>query len=403
MISDVRTLAGEIGPRGTGTPGEEAAANHVAGRLSHLGLPVERQTFPAVASQNAFPLAICVLALISVALYPLGGTAGRWIAAVLALTAAPMLWRTIRTSRNPLRPLLPKVTGHKVVTRIEPRGRLRERAVLLAHLDTNRCRLFWQSSALRSLEPLTCLTLMVLSLLGLLYLTGALMSYSGDARFETGWPWLASLFPAAYVSGMVVTLLKDDRTEFSRGAHDNAASVAVALEIGRRLAAEPLEGTEVWLAFTGAEESDHAGLYVLLEQHRSVLRHAAFIGLEGLGSGDLVYLTRQGLCAHYRPHPDLLAAASKTAERLPELSVRPAEMVAEDETGTLRRAGYRAICIAGRDPSSGTLPHWHRADDTFDTVSAIFMEHAASFVMGLLRELDSIGRSVADGRHVKPS
>jgi Peptidase family M28 len=243
----------------------------------------------------------------------------------------------------------------------------------------------------------------VLSSLGLLYFTGALMPYAGHARFEAGWPWLASLFPATYVAGMVVTLLKDDQTEFSRGAHDNAASVAVALEIGRRIAAEPLEGTELWLAFTGAEETDHAGLYALLEKHQDVLQHAAFIGLEGLGSGDLVYLTRQGLCSRYRPHPDLLAAASKTAARLPELCARPAEMIGEDETGTLRRTGYRAICIAGRDPLSGTLPHWHRADDTFDTVSAAFMEHAASFVMGVLRDLDSIGRSVADGRHVGPS
>jgi hypothetical protein len=390
MISDVYTLAGEIGPRGTGTQGEEAAANHVAGRLAQLGLCVERHEFRAVSSQNAFPLVICILALVSVALYPLGATALRWIAAALASGTAPMLWQTVRNSTNPLRFLLPKVTSRNVVARIEPRGRLLGRVVLLAHLDTNRCRLMWQSAAVRSLEPLTYLTLAILASLGLLYLAGVLMP-----GLETGKLWLASLLPAAYVVGMVVTLLKDDRTEFSHGAHDNAASVAVALETGRRLASDRLENTQVWLAFTGAEETDHAGLYGLLERHDILLRHAAFIVLEGLGSGDLVYLIRQGLCSRYRPHPDLLAVASNTAARLPELSARPAEMIGEDETGTLRRKGYRAICIAGRDALTGTLPRWHRPDDTFDTVSAAFMENAASFVTGLVRELDSGARSVA--------
>lgn len=68
--------------------------------------------------------------------------------------------------------------------------------------------------------------------------------------------------------------------------------------------------------------------------------------------------------------------------------MRTAQMTMEDEVGTLRRRGYRAICIAGRDPATGTLPHWHRADDTADTVSAQVLERAADFVMALLEELD---------------
>jgi hypothetical protein len=350
------------------------------------------QVFRAVASQNAFPLAICVVALLSVALYPLGGAFGRWIAALLGLSTAPLLWETIRTSGNPLRSLLPQVTSRNVLARIEPRSALRQRLVILAHLDTNRCRMAWQSSASRFLEPLTYLTLSVLASLGVLYLGGALLAAPSRALFNDSRLWLISLIPAAYVGGMIFTLWRDERTPFSCGAHDNAASVAVALEIGFRLAADPLEHTQVWLVFTGAEETDHAGLYALLRRHGPVLRQAAFIGLEGLGSGELVYLTRQGLCSHYRPDPDLQTLAESVAARLPELGACAAQMTGEDETGTLRRTGYRAICVAGRDPVTGTLPHWHRADDTADTISPEFMERAARFVMALLRELDGPGR-----------
>ena len=187
---------------------------------------------------------------------------------------------------------------------------------------------------------------------------------------------------------MVFTLLRDERTPFSPGAHDNAASVAVALETARGLAERPLDDSEVWLAFTGAEETDHAGLYALLRADREPMRRAAFIGLEGLGSGRLVYLTRQGLCDHVRPDPGLLAICEEVAARRPDLRAAPQEMTEEDEVTTLRRRGYRAICLAGCDPLTETLPRWHRSDDTADSVSLEFLQRAAGFVRAVLDELD---------------
>ena len=381
LLEDVRGLAGEIGARGTGTDGEAAAADNVARRLSDLGLPAEQHAFRAVGSQNSFPLAIDLLVLFAVALYPLGGAATRWVAAMLALSAAPLLWQTIRNAGNALSIFLPKVTSRNVETRVSPKRETRKRAVILAHIDTNRCRLIWQSTRVASIEPMTWLTLGVLALPGLLYLVGALLG--GPA-----WLWWLSLLPAAYVVGMVVTLWRDDRTPFSPGAHDNAASVAVALEVATRLARRPLEATEVWFVFDGAEETDHAGVRDLLRRNGPLLKEAAFFGLEGLGSGEIVYLTRQGLCAPYHPTPDLRLLAEHVSTIRPELRLRQAEMKAEDDVRTLRQRGYCAIGIAGRDPRTGILPHWHRPDDTVDTVSPEMMERAAGIVLALLDEWD---------------
>ncbi|MGB9723699.1 MAG: M28 family metallopeptidase [Chloroflexia bacterium] len=375
----MRFLAGEVGPRGTGTAGEAAAADYVAGRLAGLGLPVERQEFRAVASQNAFPLAVDLVALLAVVLYPLDGAVLRWIAAALALAAPLLLWWAITHSDSPLRPLLPHVTSRNVLARIGPAGEGHRRVVLLAHLDTNRCRLAWQSAAVRYLEPLTWLTLAVLAVLGLLYLAGA--SLGGPA-----WTWWVSLLPAGYLLGTVVTLWRDDRSPFSPGAHDNASGVAVALEVAARLSALPPSHTEVWLAFTGAEETDHRGVKTLLRRYD--LRQALFLDLEGVGGGDIVYLTRQGLCWPYRPDPELLALVERVVARKPDLGVRPARMTVEDEVRTLRNRGYRAICIAGRDPMTGTLPRWHRADDTADAVSEEAMRRAVEFLMQLVGRMD---------------
>jgi hypothetical protein len=271
--------------------------------------------------------------------------------------------------------------SQNVLTRIEPSEETHQRAVLLTHLDTNRCRIAWQSSTVQYLEPMTYLTLSMLLTIGGLYFTGAI--FGGPA-----WVWWISLFPAAYIFANIVFLWVDDHTPYSPGANDNAASVAIALELGAHLRDQPLQKTQVWLAFTGAEETDHADLYELLREYDTILRQAIFIGLEGVGSGELVYLTRQGLCFHYRPDPALLRHAENIAARYPELEVSGARMTMEDEVGTLRRHGYQAICIAGRDPATGTLPHWHRPDDVAEKVSTQSLERALNFVIALLFELD---------------
>jgi hypothetical protein len=41
LLTHVRTLAGEIGPRGMGTTGEAQVARYVRERLQELGLPAE--------------------------------------------------------------------------------------------------------------------------------------------------------------------------------------------------------------------------------------------------------------------------------------------------------------------------------------------------------------------------
>jgi hypothetical protein len=215
----------------------------------------------------------------------------------------------------------------------------------------------------------------------LIYLTGAFLG--GSLMLY----WI-SFIPGIYILGTIITLYRDEKTLFSPGAHDNAASVAVVLEVAQRLSQEPLNHTQIWLAFTGAEETDHKGLKVILREYEAELKNAIFLDLEGVGSGDIVYLTRQGLCKHYYPDPDLLALVERTAKQLADLNIKGAQMLMEDEVRTLRNSKYRAICIAGRDPQTGSLPHWHRSDDTIDTISTETLERATKFVVALLNEVE---------------
>ncbi len=80
QMLDVWALADDIG-RAAPAPRERSHGRVRCRRLSVLGLQVERESFQAVASQNAFPLAIDLVALIAVAAYSFGGTVGRWLGA----------------------------------------------------------------------------------------------------------------------------------------------------------------------------------------------------------------------------------------------------------------------------------------------------------------------------------
>jgi len=378
LLTHVEALAREIGPRGTGTKGEEQAAHYVREQLQKLGLAANEQRFLAVGDMNWFPISAALLALCGTMIYPWAGWT-RWLGALLAGLAAVLLWWAIVRADSPIRFLLPRVPSRNIVARIAPKREARRRAVVLSHLDSNRCRLAWCAGKARTIKYGSIATLAVYSANGLLYFLGAATGWH--------WPYLASFPGAFYVLATLIVLIVDTRRPYSPGANDNAASVAVNLGLATRLAIEPLERTEVWLAFTGAEEVDHRGLKVLLREHTE-LREALFIDLEGVGGGELCYLTQEGLIKHYRPDPGLLKLAEEAAKRRPDLKVKPGVLLVVDEVQTLRRLGYRAICLAGRDSQTDSLPRWHTCEDTVEHVSAAALGRAAEFAWEMLQEID---------------
>ncbi len=378
LLAHVKALAQEIGPRGTGTVGEEEAAHYVRDRLQHLGLSVEERSFRAVAEMNWFPITAALMSLCGIALYSLSGWI-RFPAALLASLAAPLLWWAITRADSPFWFLLPRVTSRNVVARIASTGKITQRVVIISHLDSNRCRLVWRAGKAGMIKAGSIATLIVYSAIGLLLLLGAASGWS--------WPYLASLPGAIYALATLIVLFAEMSRPYSPGANDNAASVAVNLGLATQRAREPLETTEVWFAFTGAEEVDHRGLKVLIKEHPE-LREAFFIDLEGVGGGDLCYLVQEGILSHYRPDPELLRFAEEAAKRRSNLNVKPGVMPVVDEVQTLRRLGYRAICLAGKDSQTDSLPYWHTCEDTVEHVSSSALERTAEFVWEMLHGID---------------
>jgi len=224
-----------------------------------------------------------------------------------------------------------------------------------------------------------------LATLGVYTVNAALYLIGGATGWS--WPYFAGMSGVLYGIVTLVILLAELRLPYSPGANDNASAVAVNLGIASKLAAEPLQSMEVWLAFTGAEEVDHRGLKRLLKG-RQELSGAHFLDLEGVGAGELCYLTQEGLLKPYRPDSTLLQSAQRVANRHPELAFKAEEMMVVDEVQTLRRLGYRAICLAGRDTATDSLAYWHTSDDVVDNINGHALARAAEFVWAMLKELD---------------
>jgi len=96
----------------------------------------------------------------------------------------------------------------------------------------------------------------------------------------------------------------------------------------------------------------------------------------------------EGTIKRYRPDEGSILLAERTGKRRPDLGAGRARMQVVDEVQTLRRLGYKAICIAGRDPTTGLLVNWHTCDDIVENVSEGALAAAAEFVWEMLQEID---------------
>ena len=72
------------------------------------------------------------------------------------------------------------------------------------------------------------------------------------------------------------------------------------------------------------------------------------------------------------------------------LEVRAREMTVVCETQTLRRLGRNALTVAGYDPRTRSLPHWHTCDDLPEVVSSAAWARAREFLEELLRTMDKL-------------
>lgn len=373
LLGHVRMLAETIGPRPPGQRAEMQARSYVRSALVDAGVTEAVEEIP-FSTPDTPGYSLIYAALLGITGNLLGRRL-RWIGGALSMLAAFSAYQTMSGRRQPLHLVTPAALSADLVVRIAPKGTVKRKVVLVAHLDTSKHRLSYSPPFKHVLRGVASAGIMIAALNGLAQLFG--------------WRKLRRLTFTSMLTALPMLAL-DEADEFVHGANDNASAAACLLGLAEQLKNQPLEHTEVWLAFTGAEEVGSLGIHALLDKHRETLADAWFVDFEQVGAGDIAYVTHHTGLTHfsaYEPDAESLTWASETARTNPHLGVRGKPMRIQEAIGTLRARGFRGICLVGVG-GDGWMVNWHQRSDRVEYIDPRSLEHAARFGWAMLQSLD---------------
>ncbi|TEU11981.1 MAG: M28 family peptidase [Anaerolineales bacterium] len=385
LMTHMRVLCKEIGPRPPTSAQERQAAEYVEKTLKTLGYQnIREQHFK---SQNSFGWVVIPASLAAVLGMPiaaLGGRLGKAIGSLLLLGGAHTLKELGRARPPFFQRLIARRTSQNLIVEIPPTGKIERQVFLIGHLDTQRQRFITPPPRPELMKPISTAALLLATLGGISLLTDVLFKRKGVAR----WQWLTGL----PLSAGLLSFLFDETQPHIEGANDNATAVAILLSIAEALKAAPLKHTQVTLLFTGCEEAVCVGMESYLQHFAPPQDSTYWIDLEMVGTGNLCYVTQHGLTyvTEYYPDPEMVKLAAQTALKHPELGVTGKDMLILEEVSNLCNHGYKAICIAGYD-KGGWLPNWHRLSDNLENIEPDTLSRAARYTWALLQELDNLG------------
>jgi hypothetical protein len=375
-------------PRGSATQAEKQAAEYSLNKLNSLGIEdVKLEPFIGLRSIWLFIALAFGFALVGhAAFWLLRGPTGDYPALLVSLLAFGLsgflLWRKFTFRDYPLRNSLPHGQSQNVVAVIPPEGDVKRRVVLVGHLDSHRAVFWFATNILTFLfAVLSIVTLYGVYLAMLLYSLAILTHVQFFA-------WLGLVLALFHFLGWF-TGVTADLGRYSPGANDNASGVGTILALAERLSEEPLQNTEIWLAFTGCEESGCDGMLSLIKEHGRTLKEALFIDFEMVGIGDGIrYIQDEGNLKRNHIAKEVEAIVKQVGE---PFGIKPAStppVGAFTEGGTLWEYGYKAVCLSAQYHNSPILPEWHRLTDTPDRLQVEALERIHSLALALLRRLD---------------
>ena len=165
-----------------------------------------------------------------------------------------------------------------------------------------------------------------------------------------------------------------------KAARDRAAQIREAVV---QMTEEDLLDKEVWFVALGASNGGQRGMKNFLELHRSELRGALLINLEGIGAGDICFVDYEGDAKTIRSDRRLQSLVRNASKEL-DGEEMPAERLNwrdTDATPALK-AGLRAMTIMGFD---GVAPTgWHWSSDTADIVNEDKMEYTIRLLLKMI-------------------
>ena len=382
MMDTIRHLSVVIGPRRPTSAAEREAAAFVHDTIRKMNMRWEliNQPFRSI---DGFRYRIAPLATLTGLSLLLGLRRSRksQITAGLVSVALSIMSRDAFLARPSVWEMwLPRGESQNVVVRIPPRRKAQRRVVFIAHLDSGVHRMTSHLRVVRHL-PHTLGGITLMALVG-----GVLTALSGRNQ---RWRGLRGLI-AGLAFGAAGLAVSDEMGPETCGANANASGVAVLLGLAAVLAQQPLDSTEVVLAFTGGATATSTGADALASTYGEAWRDALWVVVNSVGTGELCWVTRHGISpyAYYYPHPEAVRVMEQVADARPDLGLMGKTLLSIDEVAILSDRDLCAVALMGYDRVSGLIPNWRQVSDTVHAIDPETVERAAHTCWTVARVMD---------------
>jgi hypothetical protein len=374
--------------RGSVTENETRAAGYVHEHLSRIGIGnLHIQEFSGLRSIWFFLALAFGFALLGHAAFwllrsPLGILPALLISLIAFAFSGFMLFRKFTFRDYPLRKTLPHGPSQNVIAVLPAQEKAQRRVVLISHLDSHRAVIWYASDRLVKIYSiLAIMAIYGVFLAPLVYLLVAITGFTAAT-------WIGVALAIVHFSGWF-TGMTADLGIYSPGANDNAAAVGTVIALGERLQQEPLQHTEVWLAFTGCEETGCDGMKSFLEANGQELSKAFFVDLELIGIGErLGYVRSEGVVRKKHISPEVEHLLADVGVEFDLQSLGGIGTGVFTEMGVVWEHGLQGVCLVTLREGSPLLPEWHRLTDTPDRLSTAALGRAHAMVWNLLHKLD---------------
>jgi hypothetical protein len=361
-----------IGPRPPGSISEAKTAAFLDARLRQSGLRLSAESYRASHAPDYDGIVYGVLAIAGVIGF-------YWTPLVAILVFAACCGATVLTLWYDTAFLNRRILSQNVIATRAAEGVMRWRLVVLAPLCSppavGRGVLALGAGLTGRIGRTLAATLLLA--LGI----AAAAPFSFEVRL---WLWYAQAAPAVALLVQGIAALVVQRAPATPGAISYAGALATLICAAAHL--RNLQHTELWMVGVGAGSG--GGIDDLLRRYPFEPQQTLFVGLDGIGSGELCYLAAEG-ALHPQQADTLLLRLAACVVDSGQAEARPRAYRGITLAGMLRRRGLRTLGIASLD-RYGRIPYRNERNDDMSRLDAAHLDNSVRLIVGLARSIDTI-------------
>ncbi|MBU0712990.1 M28 family peptidase [bacterium] len=366
--------------RGATTEEEKRAADLLKQNLTAQNIPAELESFKASSSYSweviLFSATMIAGLLISPFLSKLGTAIvllGFW-----SYTRHFMGRSTIFT------PVIPKKKSQNIVAQIPADPVSDKNIILMAHYDSARASSVFAPNLVKNFRQSFLLNTYV-------GFFSIIWAYLGEYWGLSLWFRIICIgLSLIHFVNVIIHVHREIVHKFVPGINDNASGVAAIFGIIEEIQKQPLENNNVWIVFTACEEAGIQGAKAFYHQHWPDLPadKTAVINLDNIGSGNLHFVTGEGMLLYYYFDESIVRACEELTKQANYTDIKPLEYRrAYFDTLVFTQHGYPCTTLIALD-DEGIIPNWHWYTDTIDNINEKAIDHAVDFTVDLVRLLD---------------